>query len=66
MAKPLSMMRHIDDLAGKFAPVRQHVAAEQVHLDALKAPPLGGGRKNRFMLRKRHSMPPDNQPTGAG
>ena len=38
--------RHIDDLARKFAPVRQHVAAEQMHLDALKAPPLGGGRKD--------------------
>ena len=47
--------RHIDDLAGKLAPVRQHVAAEQMHLDPLKAPPLLGGRKNRgFLLRKRH------------
>ena len=39
--------RHIDDLAGKFAAVGQHVAAEQVHLDALKAPALLGGRDGR-------------------
>ena len=29
--------RHVDDLAGKLAAVRQHVAAEQVDLDALVA-----------------------------
>jgi hypothetical protein len=35
--------RHIDDLARKLAPVRQHIAAEQVHLDPLEAPALFGG-----------------------
>ena len=39
-----SARRHIDDLAGKFAPVRQHVAAEQVDFDALEAPSLLGDR----------------------
>ena len=29
--------RHVDDLTGKFAPVRQHVAAEQIDLHALMA-----------------------------
>ena len=29
--------RHIDDLAGKLAAIRQHIAAEQVDLDALVA-----------------------------
>src|SRR5580692_3266541 len=29
--------RHVDDLAGKLAAVRQHIAAEQVDLDALMA-----------------------------
>jgi hypothetical protein len=46
--------RHIDDLAGVFAPVGQHVAAEQVHLHPLEASPLLGCRKRRFLLRKRH------------
>ena len=34
--------RHVDDLAGKLAPVRQHVAAEQVDLDALVAAAILG------------------------
>jgi hypothetical protein len=37
-----------------------------MHLDALKAPPFLGSRKYRFLVRKRHSMPPDTRPTGAG
>src|SRR5262249_24652619 len=36
--------RHVDYLARKLAPVRQHIAAEQVHLDPLEAPALFGGR----------------------
>ena len=32
--------RHIHDLTGKFTPVGQHVAAQQVDADALKAPTL--------------------------
>ena len=50
--------RHVDDLAGKFAPVRQHIAAEQVHLHPLKAPALFGGRKDRFFVRQRHLRHP--------
>src|SRR5882757_1665900 len=42
--------RHIDDLAGKFAPVGQHVAAEQMHLHPLEAPTLLGGWKTGFSL----------------
>jgi hypothetical protein len=38
--------RHVDDLAGKLTPVRQHVAAEQVNLDPLKTPAFFGGRRN--------------------
>ena len=34
--------RHLEHLAGEFAPVGQHVAAEHGHLDALKARRIGG------------------------
>jgi hypothetical protein len=44
---------HIDDLARKFAPVRQHVAAEQVNLHALKAALLRRGT-DRLLLCQRH------------
>ena len=37
--------RHFDDLAGKLATVRQHVAAEQVHAHALIAPAFLGVRR---------------------
>ena len=47
--------RHVDHLAGKFAPVLQHIAAEQVDLDALKAPALFGQRQDfRFGQRQGH------------
>ena len=49
-----STRRHIDDLAGKFAPVRQHVAAQQMDLHPLEAPALFGSRKNRLFVRQRH------------
>jgi hypothetical protein len=45
-----STRRHIDDLARKFAAIRQHVASQQVNLDPLETPPLFGGRKNRFLV----------------
>ena len=48
--------RHIDDLAGKFAAVGQHVAAEQIDADALMAPALLGMRQVcDFGLRQRHA-----------
>ena len=37
--------RHVDDLARKFAPVGQHVAPEQINLDALVASALLGQRQ---------------------
>lgn len=46
--------RHIDDLTWKFAPIGQHVAAEQMNLDALKAPALLSGRTNYLSLHQRH------------
>ena len=59
-----SARRHVDDLAGKFAAVRQHVAAEQVHLHPLEAPPLLGGRKKIFCSPTPFS-PPDPPPAGS-
>ena len=50
--------RHIDDLARKFAPVRQHIATEQVDFDPLEAPSLFGGRKGGFLVRQRHLCHP--------
>jgi len=38
--------RHVDDLTGKFAPVGQHIAAEQVDLDALMPAAFFGPRHN--------------------
>src|SRR5581483_3614735 len=49
--------RHVDDLAGKLAAVGQHVAAQQMHLDALEAPALFGGRQNGLFVRQRHLAP---------
>ncbi|GCC47519.1 hypothetical protein chiPu_0031470, partial [Chiloscyllium punctatum] len=58
--------RHVDNLAGKLAPVGQHVAAEQVHLDALEAAPLlGYGDDVSFLLCKRHHDKPGHRPFGA-
>jgi hypothetical protein len=31
------MTRYVDDLAGKLAPIREHIAAEQIDLDPLVA-----------------------------
>jgi hypothetical protein len=51
-------------LAGKLTPVRQHVAAEQAHADALKSPALLAQRQNHsFLLRKGH-MPTATNPGG--
>ena len=45
--------RHVDDLAGEFAAIRQHVAAQQVDADALMAPAFLGVRQRvRFGLRQ--------------
>ncbi len=46
--------RHVDHLAGKFAPIRQHVASQQMNFHTLKASPLFSGRPNRLSLRQRH------------
>ena len=51
--------RHIDDLAGKLAPIRQHVAAEQVNLHPLKAAAFFGGRNYSFFDRERHLRQPN-------
>ncbi|BBO07240.1 hypothetical protein BwSH20_26110 [Bradyrhizobium ottawaense] len=55
--------RHVDHLAGEFAAVRQHVAAEQVHLHPLETPTLFGGRK-KFFVRQRHFQHPTPRPGG--
>ena len=49
-----STRRHINDLARKFAPVRQHIAPKQMDFHPLEAPSLFGGRKNRLFVRQRH------------
>ena len=47
--------RHVDDLAGKLAPVGQHVAAEQIDFDSLMAPAfLGQGQHSRLWQRPCH------------
>src|SRR5262249_2552561 len=49
--------RHVNDLARKLAPVGQHVAAQEVYLDALMAPAFLGERQNhRFGQRQRHRL----------
>ncbi len=49
--------RHVGNLAGKLAPVRQHVAAEQVDAHTLKPPALFAQRKyHGFFLGKCHSL----------
>ena len=40
--------RHIHHLAGEFAPVRQHVAAEEVDPDPLKSAALFAERAQSF------------------
>src|SRR5229473_3179309 len=50
--------RHIDDLAWKFAAVRQHIAAEQMNPHPLKTAALFGGRKYRSFVRQRHLRHP--------
>ena len=50
--------RHVNDLARKLAPVGQHVAAKQVHLHALEAAALLGGRKRRLFMHERHLRHP--------
>ena len=48
--------RHVDHLAGKFAPVRQHVAAQEVDADALKPPTFLAERAQLFLgERDRHA-----------
>jgi hypothetical protein len=42
--------RHIDDLTGKLAPIRQHVAPEQVDLHALEPPALLAQRQDHVLL----------------
>src|SRR5260370_32884951 len=49
---------HIDDLARKFAAVRQHIAPQQMNLHTLKTPSLFGSRRNRFFGRQSHLAPP--------
>ena len=47
--------RHVDDLAGIFTTIRQHVAPEQIHPDPLKSPAFFAERqKQGFFQRKRH------------
>src|SRR5664280_362360 len=67
----LAARRHVDDLTGKLAPVGQHVAPEQVDLDALRAPALLGQRqRSRLGQGDGHDgsrvfgahMPPPNDP----
>src|SRR5450755_4708927 len=50
--------RHIDDLAWKFAAVRQHIAAEQMNPHPLETAALFGGRKYRSFVRQRHLRHP--------
>ena len=38
--------RHVDDLTRKFAPVRQHIAAEQVHFHTLETSAFLAVRKD--------------------
>src|SRR6185437_8108874 len=45
--------RHVDDLTRKFAPVGEHVAAEQVDLDPLMAPAFLRQRQNPRALQLR-------------
>ncbi len=49
---------HIDDLARKFAAVRQHIAPQQMNPHTLKTPSLFGGRRNRFFVRQSHLRHP--------
>ena len=42
--------RHIDDLAGKLAPIRQHVAPEQIDLHALESPAFLAQRQDQVLL----------------
>jgi mannose-6-phosphate isomerase-like protein (cupin superfamily) len=53
-----STRRHIDDLARKFAAVRQHITPQQMDLHPLEAPSLLGGRQNRFFVRQSHLRHP--------
>ena len=47
--------RHIDDLAGEFAAVGQHIAAKEVDAHALEAAALlAQGRQTRYALRQGH------------
>jgi hypothetical protein len=47
---------HVDNLTGEFAPICQHVTAEQIDLHALMAPAfLGQRQNNRFGQWQCHS-----------
>ena len=48
--------RHVDDLAGKLAAVGQHVAAEQVDLDALVAAAVLGSAARKLAFRSTKAM----------
>ncbi|BEV44464.1 hypothetical protein CRBSH125_06470 [Afipia carboxidovorans] len=48
--------RHIDGLTGIFAPIRQHIAAEQVNPHPLEATTLFSLRL-KFSLNQRHETP---------
>ena len=58
--------RHVEHLAGEFAPVGQHVAAEQIHAHALEAALLLVRGKNvEYFLQHGHAARSSRSPLAA-